>query len=79
MRCSRFDLVLLDVDLPGADGVQIAAQMRELSPDLKVIFITGNIRNDVLQARSDADPVLPKPIDYNLLFAAINNGVESPA
>lgn len=75
----RFDLVLLDVDLPGADGVHIAAQMRELSPDLKVIFITGNISSDALQARSDTDPVLPKPIDYNLLFAAINNGVESPA
>ena len=36
-----FDLVFLDVKMPGANGLEVLKQIRKLRPNLKVIFATG--------------------------------------
>ena len=36
-----FDLVLLDVLMPGKNGFQIAEEMRRLKPDQRIVLVTG--------------------------------------
>lgn len=48
-RQSRVDLLFTDVVLPGGvTGAQVAAQARELRPELKVLFTTGYARNAII-------------------------------
>lgn len=35
------ELVLLDVNLPGLNGLQVLAQLKELSPDMPVVMVTS--------------------------------------
>lgn len=36
------DLVLLDMNLPGLHGIEVARQIRRLAPGCKIIFLTGD-------------------------------------
>lgn len=38
---TRFDLLLLDCQLPGVDGVELARRIRERSPNSEIVFITA--------------------------------------
>lgn len=37
----RFDLILMDIEMPGADGMQIAHRLRELDSQVILVFITN--------------------------------------
>lgn len=39
----RFDLLLLDIEMPGMDGMELAARLRKLLPDALLIFITSHV------------------------------------
>jgi DNA-binding NarL/FixJ family response regulator len=43
------DLILLDIGLPGLNGIAVARQIRELAPDSKIIFVTQESSADVMQ------------------------------
>jgi PAS domain S-box-containing protein len=56
------DLLITDVGLPGLNGRQLAAQARELRPDLKVLFITGYASDAIFDVDPDsATELLNKP------------------
>ena len=38
-----YDLVLLDIEMPGSSGMETAAQIKPCLPDVKIIFITSHI------------------------------------
>ena len=40
-RATRFDLAICDLSMPGWDGIQTARALRDLTPDLQVIIVTG--------------------------------------
>jgi DNA-binding NarL/FixJ family response regulator len=44
------DLILLDIGLPGLDGLEAANHIREVAPDSAVIFLTQNSDKDVVRA-----------------------------
>lgn len=50
----RPDLVILDVDLPGLNGIEVARQISQLSPNSKLLFLTMNVDPDVVRAAFDA-------------------------
>lgn len=64
-RQNRFELVLLDVDMPGMDGFTLCAQMRSLPgrADTPVIFVTAlpNFRNVARDKLREEDEVIGKP------------------
>ena len=71
------DLVLLDVRMPGIDGVETLRRIREIAPDVSVIMVTAN--EDVGLARETlklgALDYVAKPFDFVYLERAIMAGL----
>ena len=67
------DLLLLDINLPGENGLSVARRYRKAFPDIKVIMMTTRVRVEdrVLGYDSGADLYLPKPFDLDELLAAV--------
>jgi len=72
-RRERFDLVVLDVMLPGKDGFAVVAELREAQQFVPVLMLTARGRpEDVLKGFSaGADDYLPKPTELAILLARI--------
>ncbi len=73
----RPDLVLLDIRMPGMDGVEVLKKLRELDPDLAVIMVTAN--EDSALARETlkigAFDYVSKPFDFGHLDRAVSAAI----
>lgn len=69
----RPDAILLDLNLPGEDGLSIAQRLRAAQPDIGIIMVTARNRaQDVMSGyRSGADIYVAKPASPEELHAAI--------
>jgi DNA-binding response OmpR family regulator len=69
----RFDVVLLDVMLPGQDGFAVAAELRRAGQFVPVLMLTARGRpEEVLRGfESGADDYLPKPFELAVLLARL--------
>ena len=72
---SVFDLLVLDVMLPGKDGFTVATELRKASNYIPLLMLTARGRpEDVLKGfASGADDYLPKPFDLAILLARIRS------
>ena len=72
-----YDLVLLDLALPGKSGLEILPLIRERNPTLPVIMITayGKVDNVVDAIRSGAQNFIQKPWDNEKLLADIRSAI----
>ena len=70
---SGFDVVLLDVMLPGLDGFEVVRRLRAARQFVPVMLLTAHSRtDDVLRGfEAGADDYLPKPFDLSVLLARI--------
>jgi DNA-binding response OmpR family regulator len=70
---SRFDLVVLDVMLPGKDGFAVVSELRAAKQFVPVLMLTARGRaEDVLKGfAAGADDYLPKPTELAILLARI--------
>ena len=68
-----FDVVLLDVMLPGLDGFEVVRRLREARQFVPVMLLTARSHtDDVLRGfEAGADDYLPKPFDLSILLARI--------
>lgn len=58
-----YDLLLTDIVMPGADGIEVAKRAAQLQPDLKIMFITGFAAVALnAQKASPNAKVLEKPV-----------------
>jgi DNA-binding response OmpR family regulator len=73
VRRDPFDLVVLDVMLPGKDGFAVVTELREARQFVPVLVLTARGRpEDVLKGFSaGADDYLPKPTELAILLARI--------
>jgi DNA-binding response OmpR family regulator len=69
----RFNVVVLDVMLPGMDGFTVAAELRRAGQFVPVLMLTARGRpQDVLRGfESGADDYLPKPFELAILLARL--------
>ena len=69
-----FDIIVLDVMLPGCDGFAVAAALRTAGQFLPILMLTARNRpEDVLRGfEAGADDYLPKPFELAILIARIN-------
>jgi len=70
-----FDAVLLDVMLPGKDGFEVLAELREHERYIPVLMLTARGRpEDVLRGfAAGADDYLAKPFELSILLARLKN------
>ena len=69
-----FDVVVLDVMLPGMDGFSLASRLRAQGHFVPILMLTARGQaQDVLRGfEAGADDYLPKPFDLGVLLARIN-------
>jgi two-component system alkaline phosphatase synthesis response regulator PhoP len=69
----RFDVVVLDIMLPGKDGFSVVSELRAARNYVPVLMLTARGRpEDVLKGfASGADDYLPKPFDLSILLARL--------
>lgn len=72
-----YDLVLLDLALPGQSGLEVLRTIRERQPQLPVIMITayGTVQNVVDAIRAGANNFTQKPWDNEKLLADIRSAI----
>ena len=66
-----FDIVLLDIQMPGLDGMVVARQLREHNRRLVLIFITNMAQFAIEGYAVDAMDFILKPVSYYRLAAAL--------
>jgi two-component system nitrogen regulation response regulator NtrX len=73
----RFDLVILDVWLPGADGLETLARLREADPELPVVMISGHgtIETAVRAVRLGARDFVEKPLSLDKTLLVVRNAL----
>lgn len=71
---SPFDVVVLDVMLPGMDGFNVAAELRQAGQFVPILMLTARGRpEDVLRGfEAGADDYLPKPFELSILLARLS-------
>jgi len=77
LEMENFDLVLLDLALPGQSGMDLLPQIKERQPETPVIMITayGTVENVVEAIRAGAENFVQKPWDNEKLLADIRSAV----
>lgn len=73
LRFSNVDVVVLDMNLPGVDGVQILREIQEGRQSLRVVIASGCLSEEDMESLRQ-DPVteiIPKPVDMNRLRKAV--------
>ena len=75
------DIALIDVHMPGVDGLQVLRSVRELSPDCRVVLMTGepDMAVAVEAIKLGAQDVLSKPIDLTRLADILDDVREENA
>lgn len=68
-----FDLVLLDITMPGINGLQVLDFLKENHPSTKVIMVTGHadFKSAIESVKRGADEFITKPYDFENLLEAI--------
>ncbi|GAB4111393.1 MAG: hypothetical protein OHK0057_18800 [Thermoflexibacter sp.] len=77
MEKNDFDIILMDINMPGMDGMECARQIRKLSDEKKssvpIVAITGNAKNYTLEDFREAgiNEYLQKPLNFDALVETV--------
>ncbi len=74
LELQNFDCILVDLDMPGLNGIEVIAKAKELSPDVEAIVLTGKSSLDTAIAalRHGAFDYLTKPCKLVEIEALLN-------
>jgi two-component system nitrogen regulation response regulator NtrX len=78
IRDDDLDLVLLDIWLPGRDGIEVLEQIKKERPDLPVIMISGHgtVETAVRSTKLGAFDFIEKPLSLDKVILTINHAIE---
>jgi len=73
VKARRFDAIILDLAMPGMDGIETLQAMREMQPELQVILLTGHgtLQQSVEAMKLGAMDFLEKPVELDVLMSKI--------
>jgi putative two component, sigma54 specific, transcriptional regulator, fis family len=77
-RNTPCDVALCDVKMQGMDGIELLVALREITPELPVIMISGHgtIDTAVEALKKGAYDYIQKPLDLNRLLVSLRNALE---
>ncbi len=78
MRENPADVIVLDIKLPGMDGLELLGKIRKEWPGTEVIMISGHatIQDAINATRLGANDVLEKPLDRDRVLLSVQNCME---
>lgn len=71
LRSQRYDLALLDIQMPGSDGLTLASVLRSLAMPPAVVFVTAHASHALEAFEVDAVDYLTKPVPRERLVQAL--------
>ena len=74
LREKPADLLILDITMPGMDGLEVLRRVRSADPQLPVLFLTARDAptDQVLGLESGADDYVVKPFTFDVLLARVH-------
>ena len=81
LQAAEFDLLILDIGLPGIDGLEVLRIIRGQGIETPVIVLTAkdSIENTVASFSGGADDYMGKPFSFDELLARVKARLRSPA
>jgi len=78
LKDKKFDIVFTDFKMPGIDGIELLAKIKEYSPEIEVIIVTGHgtLESAVKAMKTGSYDYLQKPFKLDLLKIIIDRIVE---
>lgn len=79
-RARFFDLALLDLKMPGMDGLTLFHELQRISPDTDTLLVTAYATDETARKALEAGvlQVVPKPVDISELLQCIGDVVSRP-
>jgi len=70
----NFDAIILDLAMPGIDGIETLRLLKEKNPDLEIIMLTGHatVKKGIEAMKLGAEDFLEKPVDLKVLLERIS-------
>ena len=63
LKTEAAEVALIDFNMAGRDGLELASELRELHPDMPIAIITANIQDEIIaRARQIGVAFVPKPV-----------------
>lgn len=73
-----FNVAILDISLPDADGTELITRIMEINPDIIAVMLTGHssVQSAIKSLNRGAFAYLEKPVDPDSLISVVNRGIE---
>ena len=72
-KLKAFDIVFLDIEMPGTDGLELSKQLRKLSSEVIIVFLTSHVEYAIKGYEVNALRYLLKPITAEALKEIIDH------
>jgi DNA-binding NtrC family response regulator len=79
LRGQKWDILLLDIQMPGMDGMELQQRIKEIDSGATVIFITahGSVETAVKALKEGAFDYVSKPVDPDYLSHLVTNALKA--
>ena len=74
-RSNHFDVILLDITLPGLDGIETLQRIKTQDPNIKALLMTGYSPHN-LRDRAAGTDILTKPLNHEVLLQRVREFAE---
>jgi DNA-binding NtrC family response regulator len=70
----NFDAIIVDLAMPGIDGLETLRRIKEKRPDLEILMLTGHgtVKSGIEAMKLGAEDFLEKPVDMKVLLEKIS-------
>jgi DNA-binding NtrC family response regulator len=74
VRSATPDCVLMDIKMPGINGVEAMKRMKEIAPSLTIVLVTAYATEDLMEEAKQAGAyaVLSKPVNFQMILSFLS-------
>lgn len=79
LRFGGFDIYILDIIMPGVNGIQLGVELRKHDYIGKILYLTSSREYAIDAFQAKASEYLLKPVEKNKLFVALDDAIQTIA